>query len=129
MSKPRLIRKYVNRRLYDTESSRYVNLHDLREMILEGDSLQVVDQRTERDITHSVLLQILADVESSSTALLDPEILTDLIRRSASPPDPELPARIRYAVRSAIGTPPPRPRASEEVPATARPIGMADRRN
>ena len=125
MSKPRLIRKYVNRRLYDTESSRYVNLGDLREMILNGDLLQVVDQRTERDITHSVLLQILADVESGSSALLDPEILADLIRRSAAAPDPGLPARIRLAVRGAISS---APRPAEEI-GQSGPMGISERRN
>ena len=51
MSEPRLIRKYVNRRLYDTVESRYVNLEDLRRVINAGGEIRVVDQASGRDIT------------------------------------------------------------------------------
>ena len=54
MSDQRLIRKYVNRRLYDTTQSRYVNLQDLRELIIKGSQVKVVEQATGADITTPV---------------------------------------------------------------------------
>ena len=64
MGNPRLIRKYVNRRLYDTVESRYVNLEDLRRLVAEGSDIQIVDQATGRDITSSVLLHIIASADT-----------------------------------------------------------------
>jgi polyhydroxyalkanoate synthesis repressor PhaR len=58
-----LIKKYGNRRLYDTEASRYITLEDLAEIVKSGRDVRVVDAKTERDLTKSVLLQIIADRE------------------------------------------------------------------
>ena len=80
MNEPRLIRKYANRRLYDTVRSRYVNLADVRNLIADGTRVRVVEQSTSRDITNSILLQIIGSMERDDGALLTTGFLTDLIR-------------------------------------------------
>jgi polyhydroxyalkanoate synthesis repressor PhaR len=57
------LKKYPNRRLYDMTGSKYVTVDDVRQMIVKGGSIQVLDSKTEQDITRSVLLQILAEQE------------------------------------------------------------------
>lgn len=102
MSEHRLIRKYVNRRLYDTTQSRYVNLDDLRELIIKGMELKVVEQATGMDITTPVMLQIIAEGERSGSPLLSPEFLAGMIRLGARERDPDLAARINGALTGAL---------------------------
>lgn len=102
MSEPRLIRKYVNRRLYDTAQSRYVNLDDLRELITKGSQVKVVEQATGVDITTPVLLQIIAETQRGHTPLLSAEFLATIIRLGALDRDPELPGRLDRALRSLL---------------------------
>lgn len=102
MSEQRLIRKYVNRRLYDTTQSRYVNLDDLRELITKGIQLRVVEQATGSDITTPVLLQIIADGQRGGTPLLSPAFLAGLIRLAAGGADAELAGRLDRALSTAL---------------------------
>jgi polyhydroxyalkanoate synthesis repressor PhaR len=102
MANPRLIRKYVNRRLYDTSQSRYVNLDDLRKLIVDGAALRVVDQSNGDDITTSVLLQIIGDAQRAGATLFNAEFLSDLVRLSAKDNDPTLPDRLNNALRDAL---------------------------
>jgi polyhydroxyalkanoate synthesis repressor PhaR len=101
MTKPKLIRKYVNRRLYDTTQSRYVNLEDLRKLIIAGADIKVVEQATGDEITTTVLLQIIEDSEKHGTHLLKPEFLAQLIRLADRDSDPALPDRLYRALRGA----------------------------
>ena len=101
-SNPRLVRKYANRRLYDTMQSRYVNLHDVRDLILSGQYVKVEDQSTKADITNNVLMQIIGGQETSSGPLLSADILTNLIRASANNNDPTLAVRLQHACRSVL---------------------------
>ncbi len=101
MSQPKLIRKYVNRRLYDTAQSRYVNLEDLRKLIVSGSDIKVVEQATGDEITTTVLLQIIEDSERHGASLLKPEFLAHLIRLADKEPDPALPDRLDAALRGA----------------------------
>jgi polyhydroxyalkanoate synthesis repressor PhaR len=105
MSEQRLIRKYVNRRLYDTTQSRYVNLQDLRELITKGSQVKVVEQATGADITTPVLLQIIAEGQRGGTPLLSAEFLAGMIRLGATDQDPELAIRLDRALRSALLAP------------------------
>lgn len=105
MSEQRLIRKYVNRRLYDTAQSRYVNLDDLRELITKGSSVKVVEQATGTDITTPVLLQIIAEGQRGGTPLLSAEFLAGMIRLGAVERDPELAGRLDRALKSVLATP------------------------
>ena len=102
MNEPRLIRKYVNRRLYDTVESRYVNLDDLRRVINAGGEIRVVDQASNRDITTTVLLQIIGEAERSGAPLLTADFLSALIRLAGRERDPGLSERLRSALNSAL---------------------------
>jgi polyhydroxyalkanoate synthesis repressor PhaR len=101
MKQPKLIRKYVNRRLYDTSQSRYVNLDDLRRLIIGGADIKVIEQATGEEITTTVLLQIIEETQRSGSRLLKPEFLSRLIRLSAIENDPALSDRLDNALRSA----------------------------
>ncbi|RMD82063.1 MAG: polyhydroxyalkanoate synthesis repressor PhaR [Candidatus Dadabacteria bacterium] len=77
----RLLKKYPNRRLYDTKTSQYVTLQDVREMVLAQETIQVVDSKTDKDLTRSVLLQIISELEGEGhEPLLTNRLLESLIR-------------------------------------------------
>lgn len=80
MEAKRIIKKYPNRRLYDTAISKYVTLNDVRSLILEGQEIQVVDAVTEEDITRQILMQIINEQESGKQPLFSTELLARLIR-------------------------------------------------
>lgn len=80
MSEPRVIRKYPNRRLYDTVESRYITLADVRKLVLERIEFVVLDKRSGRDITHGTLLQVIAEREQESEAMLGRDFLAQVIR-------------------------------------------------
>ena len=80
MSEPRIVKKYPNRRLYDTELSRYITLGDLRKLVLDDDEFEVRDASTGADITRTVLLQIIAEQEAEGRPLFTTDILTQIIR-------------------------------------------------
>lgn len=73
------IKKYANRRLYDTESSTYVTLDRLAQMIREGRDFEVVDAKTGEDITHQVLTQIIVEEEARGSTMLPVNFLRQLI--------------------------------------------------
>lgn len=76
---PVIIKKYANRRLYDTESSSYITLDHLSQMTRAGREFKVVDARTGDDITHTVLTQIIVEEETRGTTLLPVSFLRQLI--------------------------------------------------
>ena len=76
----RIIKKYANRRLYDTQASRHVTLEEVRALIAGGESIKVIDDRTGDDITRSVLMQIIAEQEQSGGPLFTTNVLEQLIR-------------------------------------------------
>jgi polyhydroxyalkanoate synthesis repressor PhaR len=65
VSEQRLIKKYPNRRLYDTEESRYITLTDVQKLVREGAEIKVVDTQSGDDITRSILIQIINEQEAS----------------------------------------------------------------
>ncbi|MFA9438441.1 polyhydroxyalkanoate synthesis repressor PhaR [Uliginosibacterium sp. sgz301328] len=76
----RLIKKYPNRRLYDTASSCYITLADVRDLVLAGEEFQVVDAKSGEDITRSILLQIILEEESGGTPMFTSDLLAQMIR-------------------------------------------------
>ncbi len=80
MTKPRIIKKYPNRRLYDTDVSRYITLADLQKLVLERISFEVRDANSNKDITRNILLQIIAEQESGGKPLFTTDILMRFIR-------------------------------------------------
>lgn len=80
MTTLRIIKKYPNRRLYDTEVSRYITLADLRKLIMSGGEFEVRDANSNDDITRNILLQIIAEQESEGKPLFTTEMLMQMIR-------------------------------------------------
>lgn len=76
----RLIKKYPNRRLYDTQTSAYITLVDVKQLILANEALQVVEAKTGEDITRSVLLQIILEEEAGSMPMFTSNALAQIIR-------------------------------------------------
>jgi polyhydroxyalkanoate synthesis repressor PhaR len=85
MQQERLIRKYSNRRLYDTGASRHVTLDDLRQLIVAGEKIKVIDDKSGEDLTRSVLLQIISEQEQFGSPLLGTELLEMIIRFYGGP--------------------------------------------
>jgi polyhydroxyalkanoate synthesis repressor PhaR len=79
MTEPRIIKKYPNRRLYDTVLSRYITLGDVRALVHQRLPFRVVEQRSGRDLTRSVMLQVIAEQEQHGGAILSEEFLAQLI--------------------------------------------------
>lgn len=82
MQQPVIIRKYPNRRLYDTASRRYVNLDDLATMIRQGGEIQVLDAKTGEDLTRVILTQIIVEDAKGQPTGLPLELLRQLIMAS-----------------------------------------------
>ena len=80
MSEPRIIKKYPNRRLYDTVESRYITLGDVRKLVVEQVDFVVIDKKTQGDITNSILLQVIADQEHGGDPLMSRDFLSQIIR-------------------------------------------------
>ena len=80
MSEPRTIKKYPNRRLYDTVESRYITLADIRRLVLERIDFIVIDKKSQGDITRSILLQVIAEQEHVGEPLMSRDFLSQVIR-------------------------------------------------
>ena len=80
MSNIRIIKKYPNRRLYDTEQSRYITLSDIRDLIMKGLEFKVLDTNSGDDLTRSILLQIMLEDESGGEPLFSTNMLAQIIR-------------------------------------------------
>lgn len=79
-------KKYPNRRLYDIEESRYVTVEDLRKIVLSGESISVVDSKTDKDLTRIVLLQIISEQEGEGhEPILTNRVLEQLVRFYGDP--------------------------------------------
>jgi polyhydroxyalkanoate synthesis repressor PhaR len=80
MSEPRVIKKYPNRRLYDTVESRYITLADIRRLVVERIEFVVVDKKNNADITRSILLQVIAEQEHLTEPILSQDFMVNVIR-------------------------------------------------
>jgi polyhydroxyalkanoate synthesis repressor PhaR len=76
----RLIKKYPNRRLYDTRTSAYITLADVKQLVLENEDFRVIDAKSEGDLTRSILLQIILEEEASGAPLFSSQMLSQIIR-------------------------------------------------
>jgi polyhydroxyalkanoate synthesis repressor PhaR len=84
MSDPRVIKKYPNRRLYDTVESRYITLADVRRLVVEKIDFVVVDKKNNADITRSILLQVIAEQEHLPEPILTQDFMVNVIRSYGS---------------------------------------------
>jgi polyhydroxyalkanoate synthesis repressor PhaR len=76
----RMIKKYPNRRLYDTKTSSYITLADVKQMVLKHEDFQVIDAKTNDDLTRQILLQIILEEESGGMPMFSSDLLSHLIR-------------------------------------------------
>ena len=76
----RLIKKYPNRRLYDTQTSSYITLTDVKQLVLDNAHFSVVDAKNNEDLTRSILLQIILEEESNGAPMFSSEALSQIIR-------------------------------------------------
>ncbi len=119
MSDPRVIKKYPNRRLYDTVESRYITLADVRRLVVEKIDFIVVDKKNNADITRSILLQVIAEQEQLSDPLLSEEFMIDVIRSYGSPMHAAISTQLVETMRTYHGTGRDRPKAIQ-VPEPVR---------
>jgi len=80
MTQERLIKKYANRRLYDASQSRHITLDDIRGLIVKGEKIKVVEDKTGADITRHILLQVIAEQEQFGRPILSTTVLESIIR-------------------------------------------------
>jgi polyhydroxyalkanoate synthesis repressor PhaR len=75
-----LIKKYPNRRLYDTQTSTYITLSDVKQLVLEQENFKVVDAKSSEDLTRQILLQIILEEEQGGVPMFTPPVLSQIIR-------------------------------------------------
>lgn len=80
MSTARVIKKYPNRRLYDTEESRYITLSDVKDLVVRKVEFVVIDKKSGDDITRSILLQVISEQEAQGEAIMSQDFLSQVIR-------------------------------------------------
>lgn len=77
---PRIIKKYPNRRLYDTETSSYITLSDVKKLVLEQVDFKIEDAKTHEDLTRAILLQIILEEETAGAPMFSSDMLSQIIR-------------------------------------------------
>jgi polyhydroxyalkanoate synthesis repressor PhaR len=82
---PRVIKKYPNRRLYDTVESRYIRLGEVRQLVLDRIDFVVIEKKSQKDITRSILLQVIADEERCGEPVMSRDFLWQIIRTYGGP--------------------------------------------
>ncbi len=78
--KTRIIKKYPNRRLYDTQISCYITLQDIKELVMSYHDFKVIDAKTKEDLTRCTLMQLIAEEETNGNPILTAEILKEFVR-------------------------------------------------
>jgi polyhydroxyalkanoate synthesis repressor PhaR len=102
MTEERVIRKYANRRLYDTTASRHVTLDDIRKMVGSGERVKVIDDKSGEDVTRSMLLQIISAQEQFGTPVLSTELLEAIIRFYGNPVQEMLTTYLEQSIGSLL---------------------------
>ncbi len=76
----RVIKKYPNRRLYDTDTSAYITLSAVRQLVMDGEAFVVSDAKTGEDLTRSILMQIILEQEANGSPMFTAPVLSNIIR-------------------------------------------------
>jgi polyhydroxyalkanoate synthesis repressor PhaR len=124
-----VIKKYPNRRLYDTVESRYITLADVRRLVVEKIDFVVVDKKNNADITRSILLQVIAEQEHLPEPILTQDFMVNVIRSYGGGGQSAVSGHLEQTLRQFLGqnilprermktfsaadSPPPRPRTDE----------------
>jgi polyhydroxyalkanoate synthesis repressor PhaR len=99
MSEPRVVKKYPNRRLYDTVESRYITLADIRRLVVEQIDFIVIDKKSQADITRNILLQVIAEQEHGNQPMMSREFLSQVIRSYGTPVQSGMSGYLEQSVR------------------------------
>jgi len=100
MSRERLIKKYANRRLYDASISKHVTLSDIRELLVKGEKIRVVEDKTGEDITRLILLQVISEQEQFGQPILTTQLLESIIRFYGGPMQDFMSRYLELSVRA-----------------------------
>jgi polyhydroxyalkanoate synthesis repressor PhaR len=117
MSEPRVIKKYPNRRLYDTVESRYITLADVRRLVVERIEFVVVDKKNNADITRSILLQVIAEQEHLVEPILSQDFMVNVIRVYGTGVQSHVSSHLEQSLKQVMGQQqlrPPRRAAADE---------------
>jgi len=98
MIEPRIIKKYPNRRLYDTRESRYITLGDICRLVIEREPFEVIDQKTGDSLTCGILLQVMAEQAHAGQSPISREVLAQMIRVC----NDELPSALRAYLHNSL---------------------------
>jgi polyhydroxyalkanoate synthesis repressor PhaR len=112
MTELKVIKRYQNRKLYDTHQSCYVTLEEISQMIKNGDDLRVIDNKTKNDITQATLTQLLYETERKNSNPVPVELLKEIIRKG----DGSFSGYIRTNMKGDVS------RFESEAPVTSRPV-------
>jgi polyhydroxyalkanoate synthesis repressor PhaR len=121
MSDSRVIKKYPNRRLYDTVESRYITLADVRRLVVEHFDFVVVDKKNNADITRSILLQVIAEQEHIAEPILTQEFMLNVIRAYGTSVQTSVSGHLEQTLRHFISQQPQSLRERAKPFAAARP--------
>ena len=103
---PRVLKKYPNRRLYDTEKSRYVTLADVRELVLVRTEFVVIDKKSGDDITRAILLQVSIEQEQQGEPIMSQDFLSHVIRSHDRIAPGSLASHLEQTLGQALARPP-----------------------
>jgi polyhydroxyalkanoate synthesis repressor PhaR len=107
MSEPRVIKKYPNRRLYDTVESRYITLADVRRLVVERVEFVVVDKKNNADITRSILLQVIAEQEHLAEPILTQDFMVNVIRAYGTGAQGQVSGHLEQSLKQIMSQQPP----------------------
>ena len=100
MKDARVIKKYPNRRLYDTMDSRYITLNDIRQLVVDGERFEVIDKKSGEQITRSILLHVIAEQEERGESVMSEDFLARIIRAYSG----EMPHVVRSYLEEALAS-------------------------
>ncbi len=100
MKDARVIKKYPNRRLYDTVDSRYITLNDIRQLVVDGERFEVIDKKSGEQITRSILLHVIAEQEERGESVMSEDFLARIIRAYSG----EVPHVVRSYLEEALAS-------------------------
>ena len=121
MSEPRVIKKYPNRRLYDTVESRYITLADIRRLVTAKTEFVVIDKKSQEDITRSILLQVIAEQEHEGQPLMSQDFLSQCIRSYGGAMQNMVGNYLEQSLRLFANQTPPRSAESADPPTSGAP--------
>ena len=119
MSEPRVIKKYPNRRLYDTVESRYITLADVRRLVVERIEFVVVDKKNSADITRSILMQVIAEQEHLAEPILSQEFMVNVIRSYGTALQAQVSPHLEQSLKQLLNQPQSAPALRDRVKTVA----------